>query len=347
MSFSQSGGNFSSPQFSQAPDFQPYQHAKLNPMPEERPGLMSLLAQSLGSGLGEGVAGGIQQQLKRSALDKMLSNINPNMSPKERLLAVGSADAETQPLINDYFKQQDLQRKTQQEQEFEREKLSIQHKNKLEQQAAKPAPKSEVQKVLDQRKAGMIADTIEDIPKIESAKGDLARLRQLSKKLTGVGGYAKSLFNTESAAEFNTLGVSTIKPVLKSFNPVGAIPQQKIDMIIDKFSPKASDLATTQEGKFKTLERIAGQAERRANKLLGLIEKHGEDIPTEELLKFNRESEAMIDQYLRSEGVDVDAINAPPTQGKVKLVNPKTNEIVEIDESDPQTIAEAKAEGFE
>ena len=113
MSFSQSGGSFSGPQYSQAPDFQPYQYAPLNPMPEERPGLMSLLAQSLGSGLGEGVAGGIKQQLKRSALEKMLANVNPNMSPKERLLTVAGADESTQPVLQDYFKQIDKQNESQ------------------------------------------------------------------------------------------------------------------------------------------------------------------------------------------------------------------------------------------
>lgn len=101
-------------QYSQQADPQPFPWAYQMPQQQEKkPGLMDILSQSLGTGLGEGIAGGIQQQLKRSALDKMLSNINPNMSPQERLLSVASADESTQPILQDYFKQLDKQKEAQ------------------------------------------------------------------------------------------------------------------------------------------------------------------------------------------------------------------------------------------
>lgn len=69
------------------------------------------------AGIESGITSGIQQQLKRSALDKMLNNLNPNMSPRERIGVMAQADAETQPLLQELWKQEDAQRVQQQQQQ--------------------------------------------------------------------------------------------------------------------------------------------------------------------------------------------------------------------------------------
>lgn len=69
------------------------------------------------AGIESGITGGIQTALKRSALDKMLNNLNPNMSPRERLMTVAGADAETQPLLQEFFKQEDARKIQQQQQQ--------------------------------------------------------------------------------------------------------------------------------------------------------------------------------------------------------------------------------------
>jgi len=162
--------------------------------------------------------------------------------------------------------------------------------------ANQPAKVSDLRKNLNKD----IANTIKTSSQIDSAASDLDRLQELSQSLTGASGYAKSLLGTQEAAEFDALGLSTLSAPLKIFNPVGAIPVQKIKILEKKFSPKATDFQETIEGKLNALRRINDAARSKVTRLQDLSEKYGslDAIPDSELLKYSQESEKEIDNFI-------------------------------------------------
>ena len=120
MTFFQSQAHYGRPEYSQAPDFQPFKYGPQPQLPEPQPGIAGLLAGSLGSGLGEGVAGGIKQQLKSAALEKLLSGVQPNMSAKEQLGIIGRAPEELQKPFGEYFSQENkLRNQREQDQAYQ------------------------------------------------------------------------------------------------------------------------------------------------------------------------------------------------------------------------------------
>jgi len=224
MSFSQSGGGFSGPQFSQAPDYQPYQYAKLNPMPEEQPGLFSMLAKSLGTGLGEGVAGNIQQKLKESVLEKALNQVKPNMSALEKARLLGTSGPEAEPYLNSIFQNEAAQKKIQQEQEYEQKKAQQQHQYKLIQEKEKAQyakEKNEQQNLhkLEQIKVKPVKGS-KDITSPEEHETLQESFDQISNLYaSGNIGYQASWTPVESyreaKAELNSLTPILIKKIIK------------------------------------------------------------------------------------------------------------------------------------
>ena len=120
MSFSQSQAHYEKPQFSQAPDYEPYRYQYQQPQPQPRqPGLMDMLATSLGSGLGEGVAAGIRQQTRRGALERALGGLS-TMTPEQKTRLYAESDQDTRDALKYHenlqaqqFKQKELERKGQ------------------------------------------------------------------------------------------------------------------------------------------------------------------------------------------------------------------------------------------
>lgn len=90
------------------------------------------------SGIESGVAGGIQAALKRSALEKMLSSVNPDMSAKDRLGLILNSDPKYASAIQQTFKQQDAQR-VQQQQQKAQEALQNSYRRPEMQQGAEQA----------------------------------------------------------------------------------------------------------------------------------------------------------------------------------------------------------------
>lgn len=139
----------------------------------------------------------------------------------------------------------------------------------------------------------------ESIPKARDAIKNLDRITEISGSYwsgtAGPGGYVKTLLNTESAAELRSLGLTAIEPILKMFNPVGAIPTQKIKLIQEQFQPNPGDTQSTIQGKVNSLKRIANQGLARAEQRLALLEKHKGRPPAGELVKFDRDSEQLLD----------------------------------------------------
>ncbi len=268
MTFFQSSPTYGEPQATRAPEFSPYQRAYVPPPEPEQPGLFSMLAKSLGGGLGEGVAGGVQQQLKRSALDKMLSNINPNMSPKERLLTVGSADAETQPLIRDYFQQQDLQR--QQQAKLEQDAAQQQEKNAFELQKQERAhqfklvenEKREEAKAINgaqKIKKGSPAAKLDDEEKVQVQKtfdkmADLLQQGRLGSSILTGGVFNRQ--RQEDMAEFDSLNIQ-LESIAKEMVSKGVLAKDRFKFMIDNL-PNAENSDRANQGKLKAIAQILG-----------------------------------------------------------------------------------------
>ena len=152
----------------------------------------------------------------------------------------------------------------------------------------------------------------ENIKTIQRAKSNIKtidRLETLSKDLTGLTGIAKGLVGSEKANEFDALGLSIIEPALKLFNPVGAIPTQKINLLIPKFAPKATDRQSVIQGKLNATKRISQQAIDRAQERNAIIDQFQGEPPEEILKQFDADTETMVDALL-----DMDVANFEPKE---------------------------------
>jgi len=135
-------------------------------------------------------------------------------------------------------------------------------------------------------------------PKVKQSRAILNRLRELAPKQSGLSGYYKWATGSPESSEFQALGLAAIEPVLKIFNPVGAIPQQKIELIKSIYAPKPTDLAGTIEGKLNALELFVKQAEEKLNHYEELAKQYGNNIPYEELIKIQEEGNVLVDQMI-------------------------------------------------
>ena len=142
---------------------------------------------------------------------------------------------------------------------------------------------------------------IDSIPKLQNQVANVNHLRGLANGLRGPGGYLEAGLGSKDATEFNALGLAAIEAPLKLFNPVGAIPIAKIELIQKKFAPQASDLYQTQQGKLNAIERISQQALKNHQDYLDLFEKYDGDIPVKELTKLGQESEKDLDAVVKEE----------------------------------------------
>ena len=170
----------------------------------------------------------------------------------------------------------------------------------------KPAAKSEFEKTLEREEAKKLVKLEEDIPKAKDALANLDRIDELAtKELSGIKGYGKALFNTESAKEMENLSFTSIEPIVKLFNPVGPIPVAKLEMIRNQFQAHPSDLSTTIRGKNAALRRIGQQAVARAEQRASLIRKYKGQPPPEEISNFDRESSHLQDVLVDQETFNI------------------------------------------
>jgi hypothetical protein len=134
--------------------------------------------------------------------------------------------------------------------------------------------------------------------KSKQATAGINRIEELNKQLGGLGGYFNALRKGGKATELNALGLAALEPVIKIFNPVGAIPTQKIELLKEKFAPKATDFSATIEGKARALKRISKMSEERALKTMQLYAQYDGAPPVDALLQFNKESEKELDKII-------------------------------------------------
>ncbi len=137
----------------------------------------------------------------------------------------------------------------------------------------------------------------------EAAIKNLERLRQLQPATEGITGYLAGTSvgsylpfgDPEKVAEFNTSAVLASQPVLKIYNPVGAIPLGKINFVTNKFAPNSSDSQAVIEGKLNFLERLHTNATDYNKHYIELFDKYDGLIPAEELVDVANSGSEMID----------------------------------------------------
>lgn len=172
--------------------------------------------------------------------------------------------------------------------------------------SAKPEKRGGIFGELDKGVSKDIAEVIKGLPEIEAMETNLNRIDHLINKMSGPGGYLKAARGSEDASELEALGFAAIKPVLKIFNPVGAIPVAKMDRIAAKFAISPWDRDAVSRGKLKALRSFNDLAKRKANRYLEIVQKYGEaPVPYEELLEFNKENEPDIDAIEASYDAEV------------------------------------------
>ena len=142
-----------------------------------------------------------------------------------------------------------------------------------------------------------------EVQKLSSSISDLDRLSELSEgPLSGITGYLKALGGSEAANEFDTLAFTALAPVLKIFNPVGALPTQKVKILEQKFTPKATEPSWVINGKLNTLQRIASQAKQRAEERIKYVESFGGEAPPFGALeKFDNETTKIAENLIDAE----------------------------------------------
>lgn len=198
--------------------------------------------------------------------------------------------------------------------------------------AEKPPALSEFDKTV-QRKAGEnYIKAKDEIPKLESNLENLDRIDELAKNFKGITGFVKGASGfSEQATELDNIGLASIDQVLKIFNPVGAIPIAKINLIKDKFAAKATEPYAKTTGKTKALRRYATQALERAKDKVDLYEKYQGNIPKDIEAQFDKNSKKLAEQMANydvdtGEEAPIDLPDADSSnKGKI-ATNPETGQ---------------------
>jgi hypothetical protein len=331
-----------------------------------------VLSDSLGESIGGGLANFTGNYFANKALDNILNDPEmENADPSERQSKLQSAlQPYGQYGENIFKKRMQIEQQREQEKEIKKqkeltnkkspifakalknEKLSpeeesilspdeqlaiAKHHQALELQGLRNSGKTSKPTAYENEKGKDLAkEQIElekMIPKIQSTVQSLARIEELANKLRGPGGYINWAIGGAKSSELDALGLAAIEPILKVFNPVGAIPTQKIELIKDKFAPKSTDFHGKLTGKLNALKFYSNQALERAQKRLNLINQYQGNPPAEVLNSFDQESSQMLDALTGEQESKKDFSNLPDPykfSGKTML-NKKTGQKVKSD----------------
>lgn len=157
------------------------------------------------------------------------------------------------------------------------------------------------QKSLNKGLAEEFSKVIKSIPGISQTASITNRLEILNNELAGAENTLKG-YTTEAGrakmSELSSLGLAAVEPILKIFNPVGAIPIAKINLIKDQFAPDNFTTAAGNAGKIKALRFLSNRAKIKAQNYIDLLNKYGdiERIPYEEYLKLSDEGAKDLDE---------------------------------------------------
>lgn len=191
----------------------------------------------------------------------------------------------------------------------------------------KDAKLTPFQKAIQQEHANQYIKATEDIPKLQTTIEDIDHVRSLSDKLSKTENFGGQVgINSEQAQEMESKSFPLIEQIVKVFNPSGPIAQQKLKLIQDKYTIKASDLPWIRTAKLNALEYYSKQALKRTQEKKTLIEKYEGSPPESEVNRFEKESDtlsdAMMDYELAGEEINEghELSGTPPIDWKGKTV---------------------------
>lgn len=135
----------------------------------------------------------------------------------------------------------------------------------------------------------------EEIPRLESTLSEIEYAFKQSKKL-GYASYWTGLAGLSGKfKELENLSFVLMEPIIKIFNPTGAIGQQKLKMVQDKYTIVPGDMEQIRGAKLMTLHRLAQQSLVVAKRKAELMKKYKGDIPAEELTSLDKYADRLID----------------------------------------------------
>lgn len=105
------------------------------------------------------------------------------------------------------------------------------------------------------------------------------------------------LYNSANFTEYRNRGNLVLDGVIKVFNKAGVLPQRKLEWIRDTFAISPWDTQEQIKGKIASLRSLAKEAEKFNRGIGDLIERHGQNIPTEEFLKLRKGADQSLDRY--------------------------------------------------
>ena len=126
--FQASTPNLGGPRYSEAPEFRmPTMPVGPNPLAEA--------FGALGRSAGESFSNRIQNEMKQRMLDKVLSQVRPGMSSQEKLSLLASPELpqEQRSALQFLFEQQQAEEQGRAKSAWEREKMEMQHRNRMQQ----------------------------------------------------------------------------------------------------------------------------------------------------------------------------------------------------------------------
>jgi len=129
----------------------------------------------------------------------------------------------------------------------------------------------------------------ENLDYLEEKASDVGRAKGL---VTG-----EFLYNSADFTEYRNRGNLVLDGVIKVFNKAGVLPQKKLEWIRETFAISPWDTQEQIRGKVQSLRTLAKDAGQFNAGLGQLIDQYGENIPTAEFLKLQKNMDKSLDRF--------------------------------------------------
>ena len=160
-------------------------------------------------------------------------------------------------------------------------------------------PVTEFDKLLGKENAKRYLKATDDLVSSQRSLSDLQELEKINEKLRGPLGYFEALNPfSEEASALEALGFKVIEPMIKVFNPVGAIPQRKIETLSAIYGPKRFDSYGKIKGKIRVLKKAAKDANNYAQNRIDLYAKYNGNPPLNEVAQLDKQGELIVDKLI-------------------------------------------------
>lgn len=105
------------------------------------------------------------------------------------------------------------------------------------------------------------------------------------------------LWSGKEFTEFRNRGNLALDSVIKVFNKAGVLPQKKLEWIRETFGISPMDTQDQIQGKINALRSLAKEANGFQDKLGGLIDRYGTNIPRDEFIKLQRQADTTMRKF--------------------------------------------------